>query len=299
MGKSMGKSRSVRLLLALSSAFLLVACGQNATIDELRQAVPKGTAFQNELAKLYLTYAEVEQQYGNYDVSTFFAEKGLKAAYGNDLVPEELDGWGLEGEQLATYQERREQLLSLLGDDIIKEAPRASAGGVFYYDCMVVSHGAAPSGEEFRYCEEQWQAMIGDLNEAQKELVARQSFDERDIDVLAANAQDGERFLVYFALDDFSLSDAAERTVELLFNELNKKTNITIVVNGHTDTSGADRYNLLLSNRRADTVKRMLVSLGMDPEQIEIFGFGETDLAVPTGNEVVERKNRRVEIVAN
>ena len=288
----------MRSLFALFLVVTLAACGQSTKLDELRQAAPKGTAFQNELAALYLTYAEVEQQYGNYDASTFFAEKGLSAAYGNDLEPEELEGWGLEDEQLETYQGRRSQLLAFLGDDIKKEAPRASAGGIFYYDCMIANH-FAPDGEEFAYCQEQWQAMIGDLNEAQKRIVARQSFESQDIEALAENASEGERFLVYFALDDFSLSDAAERTVELLFNELNEKTNITIVVNGHTDTSGADRYNLLLSNRRADTVKRMLVSLGMESEQIETFGFGETDPAVPTDNDVVERKNRRVEVVIN
>ena len=59
------------------------------------------------------------------------------------------------------------------------------------------------------------------------------------------------------------------------------------------------RYNMQLSNQRAEAVKKMLVALGMDPARISTFGYGETDLAVPTDDNVLESKNRRVEVVVN
>lgn len=108
-----------------------------------------------------------------------------------------------------------------------------------------------------------------------------------------------ERYLVYFAHDSYALDEIATKQVEELFKEVSKKNAAMIAVNGHTDTTGSDRYNMMLSNERADAVKNMLISLGLEEQQIQTFGFGETDLAVPTADEMYEPQNRRVEVVGN
>lgn len=107
-----------------------------------------------------------------------------------------------------------------------------------------------------------------------------------------------ERYLVYFAHDSYALDEVAIRQVEALYQEVTGKTAM-LAVNGHTDTTGPDRYNMMLSNQRADAVKDMLISLGMEDKQIQTYGFGETDLAVPTPDETFEPQNRRVEVVVN
>lgn len=108
-----------------------------------------------------------------------------------------------------------------------------------------------------------------------------------------------ERYLVYFAFDSYALDDVASKQVEDLYNTLSQRTAVMLSVNGHTDTMGSDRYNMMLSNERADAVKNMLMSLGMEDQQIQTYGFGETDLAVPTADETYEPQNRRVEVVVN
>ena len=70
-----------------------------------------------------------------------------------------------------------------------------------------------------------------------------------------------------------------------------------IAVNGYTDTSGTPGYNQKLSIRRADAVAGELVRDGVPRNVISIQGFGETHLLVPTGANVREPQNRRVEIV--
>ena len=69
-----------------------------------------------------------------------------------------------------------------------------------------------------------------------------------------------------------------------------------IVLNGHTDTTGLERFNLTLSKKRAETVARALEKGGIDKEAIKIFAFGESDPRVPTADGVNEPQNRRVEI---
>jgi len=72
---------------------------------------------------------------------------------------------------------------------------------------------------------------------------------------------------------------------------------ITVRVTGYTDTTGANKYNLGLSRRRAEAVKRKLVEMGVPGSKISALGVGETDLLVKTKDNVRIRKNRRVLIV--
>ncbi len=68
-------------------------------------------------------------------------------------------------------------------------------------------------------------------------------------------------------------------------------------MNGYTDTSGSAKYNQGLSVRRAQAVAAELVKDGVPRQAITIQGFGETHLLVPTGPNVREPQNRRVEII--
>jgi len=100
-------------------------------------------------------------------------------------------------------------------------------------------------------------------------------------------------FTVYFDFDSWTLT-AEDLTV--LTNVINTaraggQSHITVV--GHTDTSGPADYNQKLSVRRANVVVEALVDMGARRNAIQASGVGETDLAVPTGDNVKEAKNRR------
>ncbi|WP_018693500.1 OmpA family protein [Algicola sagamiensis] len=69
-----------------------------------------------------------------------------------------------------------------------------------------------------------------------------------------------------------------------------------IVVEGHTDDTGAASYNLQLSQARAQTVKGYLTSQAIIPARISTYGFGETRPKVPNSSKENRRINRRVEI---
>ena len=69
-----------------------------------------------------------------------------------------------------------------------------------------------------------------------------------------------------------------------------------ITVIGHTDSVGTMESNDVLSLQRAETVRRFILQAGIQAASIEVAGRGERELAVPTGDEVPEVRNRRVEI---
>lgn len=69
-------------------------------------------------------------------------------------------------------------------------------------------------------------------------------------------------------------------------------------IEGHTDSVGPREANQSLSQRRAAAVRDFLVQrYGVDASRLETVGRGEDDLLVPTGDEVAERRNRRVQVV--
>ncbi|MCB9649802.1 MAG: OmpA family protein [Deltaproteobacteria bacterium] len=68
-----------------------------------------------------------------------------------------------------------------------------------------------------------------------------------------------------------------------------------IRIEGHTDSQGADDYNLELSQRRAEAVMTYLVGRGVDSKRLEAVGYGEMRPLVPGTGEAVWAKNRRVE----
>ncbi len=64
---------------------------------------------------------------------------------------------------------------------------------------------------------------------------------------------------------------------------------------GHTDASGSAEYNRRLSRDRAETVRRFLVTRGIDPDRLEVVGNGEDELLLPDWP--LHADNRRVEII--
>ncbi len=101
---------------------------------------------------------------------------------------------------------------------------------------------------------------------------------------------------VLFRNDSADLSEHAERVIGALANEARRHKGAAIVVDGYTDTTGTPEHNLDLSRARAQSVADALVREGVNDRRIETHGFGETHLAVPTGDEVSEPRNRRVVI---
>ena len=63
-------------------------------------------------------------------------------------------------------------------------------------------------------------------------------------------------------------------------------------IDGHTDATGTEMYNMGLSERRAKAVVDYLASLGVDPETLRAHGFGKTK---PRVADPYSPENRRVE----
>lgn len=105
-----------------------------------------------------------------------------------------------------------------------------------------------------------------------------------------------QQFVVYFGLDQATLDATAQATIAAAAQEYQRTGQARLSVRGHTDTSGNASYNQALSERREQAVTEALVAQGVPASAISGEAVGEEDLAVQTGDGVVEQENRRVVI---
>jgi outer membrane protein OmpA-like peptidoglycan-associated protein len=104
-----------------------------------------------------------------------------------------------------------------------------------------------------------------------------------------------------FNLNSYELQSETKSNLDDLAKTLKKYDDTEILIEGHTDSSGEDAYNLTLSNRRADAVKDYLTSKGIKGGRIDTEGYGETQPLETNDSDAGRARNRRVEvaIVAN
>ena len=102
---------------------------------------------------------------------------------------------------------------------------------------------------------------------------------------------------VLFDVDEATLKAGATQSLSRLIAFLKEYPDRQVLVEGHTDSTGTEQYNLGLSQRRAESVVQFLTLNGISPERAIARGYGK---AYPVaGNETAagRQRNRRVEIV--
>jgi outer membrane protein OmpA-like peptidoglycan-associated protein len=114
---------------------------------------------------------------------------------------------------------------------------------------------------------------------------------------VAAAPAPARTFLVFFDWNRDNLTDRARQIIAEAATSAQRVGTTRIEVAGHADTSGNAQYNQRLSERRANNVAAELERRGVPRSAMVIQGFGETRPLVPTGDNVREPQNRRVEIV--
>jgi outer membrane protein OmpA-like peptidoglycan-associated protein len=103
-------------------------------------------------------------------------------------------------------------------------------------------------------------------------------------------------FVVFFDFDKANLSREARDIVASAVATAQETGMVRVLITGHTDTVGSQRYNQVLSERRAGAVKTEIVRLGLNARDVRTIGRSFSDPLVPTGPGVREPQNRRAVI---
>lgn len=167
-------SGMTKTFVMMLSALLLAGCS-TYSLQELRQTTPKGTPFQNALARLYMDFATNEEKEYDWPDSWHFADKGLMLAYGKDMPPEELAYWNIPSEVLPHLERARASLMSVLTPATIQARPEDAARAQFYFDCWVEQQEENWQIDDIAYCRDGLQTALSNLGAASADFTGARS----------------------------------------------------------------------------------------------------------------------------
>lgn len=288
MVKNITKHFTKKTMLILASATMLSACN---SLEELKEIDPRGNSFNSSLAKEYLAYAESEKDQLDWMDSDYFADKGLQAAQGENVLPEDPHDWNVPEESLAKLEGGRNRLINHLNASNKQRKSAKLARAQLLYDCWVEQEEEEWQDEHIATCEDGFYDALANL-EGRK--VAKHG--DTGAKTLKSVAHSDNDFSIYFALDSDKINNSGKNVITRISKYLSGYEDYRLDVEGHADRSGGDDYNYDLSLRRANAVADMFKKMGTNVRQVMVNAYGENRPKVPTADGVVEQQNRRVDI---
>ena len=172
---------------------------------------------------------------------------------------------------------------------VIKEEPSAKKA-----EELAAERERAARGEAERALKEK------ELRE--KEEAAKKEF-EKSLVAKKTPGIEGEVFEsillkdIYFDFDKYAIRPGDAEILKAIAAVLKKYPSVKIQIEGHCDERGTNEYNLALGERRANSTKDYLLSLGISKDRLSAISYGEERPLDPGHNEEAWAKNRRAHFV--
>jgi len=101
---------------------------------------------------------------------------------------------------------------------------------------------------------------------------------------------------ILFDLDSATIRGESKPVLDEVLAVLEGEPGWKVTIEGHTDSTGSDSHNQVLSQQRADSVKAYLVAGGIEADRLRTKGFGESKPVADNATELGRAQNRRVEL---
>ena len=274
---------NTKLTAAISLALAMAACASapqpNLALENARSAVRSAEADPN-----VATYAALDMHTARSELDA--AEAAAAARDENGIA---------QPAYLATQTAHLAQLkASAKANDARVAAGKADRDQI-QLSARTKEVGSALSARD--------QAMqkAADADAARDQATQQTAAVQAELDALKAKPTDRGLVLtlgdVLFDTGKADLNPGAARNLDQLVQFLTDHPERRVEIDGYTDNVGTDSFNLDLSQRRADTVRNVLVNRGIDSSRIVSRGYGK-DFGVASNVDSGGRQlNRRVEIV--
>jgi OOP family OmpA-OmpF porin len=286
----------IKPLGAVALASVLAACATAENVDRLNQATATGSPFSQKLAQEYRQIAAYERdEMYDWQDATYFADKGLNAAGGEVVAPEQLDAWNLPSDKMDELSSARGDLTRALDGNARRNHPELAGHAQGRFDCWVEQQEENHQPEHIARCREAYYEAMSKLQAAMQpepDTQAAPAPEEPEQEPM----MEPERFTVYFGFDQATVPQGETGKVREAAMLAEEMEDVQFSVTGHADRAGPADYNQELSLRRARNVRDALSANGVSGDAVSIAARGESEPAVPTGDGVREPENRRVVI---
>ncbi|HPG38851.1 MAG TPA: OmpA family protein [bacterium] len=102
---------------------------------------------------------------------------------------------------------------------------------------------------------------------------------------------------LFYKPNTYAITFTHEIILKQLLKLLSTGKHLTIQIKGYTDKEGDEKYNLLLSEKRAQKVSDYLVAQGIPDDRISLQYFGEADSETGSASKKEQAKNRKVDVI--
>ena len=293
-----------KLILLLPLFFLMACSAAYEQVKEMDTKNPKN--FKEHLLYNYKINASFEaEEMHDWNSAKLYSEKALRALSGENIYPEKITYWKLPIEIVKDIRSGYNNLLSIYDEAIIKD-PKNLAKAISSLDCWAEQEEEKWQTWDIDKCKNDFHTAMHDIynllteedEQAEVAEVIEQEGEEDDtpqVVIVTENQKKEVMQIIYFDFDNSRLSEVSKNT---LFDFLDKNKNqlSRYIIFGHTDTKGANKYNMELSIKRAKSVKQALLDHGIIPDAISTLGKGENELAIDTPDDTKHPANRRAEV---
>jgi OOP family OmpA-OmpF porin len=301
---------SIRRSGLMAAVVALSACSMSqgySEVNALNKAQPAGSPFTQQLTAEYKAFSNyLLNDMKDYADALHFARKGLASAAGENVMPEPVNDWDLEASEIPPLSDARARLISAFDRGAREIVPGKSAIAEARYDCWIEQDEGSvnDTGKKGNLdCKGQFMAAMQEIEAAipaapqAPAAAAAETAVPAPVGMMEPTGEPmalkEAMYLVFFDWDSSVVGQGGSSVLDAVVKEINSRGVKHINVVGHTDRSGPESYNDALAMRRAEAVKRELISRGVPAEMISTSGRGEHELLVQTADDVREPANRR------
>ena len=277
-----------RLTLAVAGLALVTGCS-GMELQKAEKMAPEGSNYDRSLYDGYLALSESEYKEGDYRDSDTFAMKAMDAGSGKAVQPEMIASRNLPADKVDEITQARLRLMTAMSAGTAETKPMETADAQLAFDCWIQEQEENIQPGDIASCRDDFMMALAKLEE-QPKVVAAPPPPAPEPEPMA----EAQAYTVLFEFDDSGLTPDARAMLADVVQAAKKDDYQVIDISGYTDLMGADAYNQVLSEQRANAVINFLVDSGIEAGKIVGRGLGKTDPVVDV--QAPEVRNRRVEI---
>ena len=196
-----------------------------------------------------------------------------------------------EAEQATAQAERMKSEAQIAAQQAAQERAEADAAR---QQALAAQASASAEAERLRQANQQSEAEKTQLRERLKQQFAAILETRETARGLIVNISD-----VLFDFDKYTLKPGAREKLAKVSGILLAYPGLKIQLEGHTDSIGADEYNMKLSQERADAVQEYLALQGVSTANLSAVGLGKASPVASNDTDTGRQQNRRVEMVVS
>ena len=280
----------LRAVLMASAAVSLAACGVSYDVMEARSLPNRGAEFHRALQTDYADLAASEKAEADWGDTKTFVQRARRAAGGDTFPPEAIAARNLPDYIVNTLSDARRRLVAVLNDRTRADLPVMAAMAQSGFDCWMQEQEEDRQPEDIAACRSSFNIALRALEAADVQPTVAAPAPPADPSV-------PDQFQIFFDFDSAELNSEARSVVSQISEAHDQYNPSTVLVVGHTDSAGSSDYNILLSQRRAETVYNALADTGIPQNEMRVEAYGEErpDVRRPDGTR--EQGNRRVDVI--